>query len=66
MLTQSPTSRARLRRWFWAAMDMLMWVVAVFATAYLRYDVLNGQVAPASLFGITLTLALDVPCASSP
>ncbi|WP_116112739.1 polysaccharide biosynthesis protein [Austwickia chelonae] len=58
MLTQSPTSRARLRRWFWAAMDMLMWVVAVFATAYLRYDVLNGQVAPASLFGITLTLAL--------
>ena len=58
MLTQSPTARARVRRWFWAAVDVVVWVGAIFAMSYLRYDVLNGQLPPSDLLAPTLTLAV--------
>ena len=38
MSTQSPTARARVRRWLWAAIDVLVWVVAVVAAVWLRHD----------------------------
>ena len=50
MRTQSPTTRASVRRWFWAAVDVVVWVGAIFAMSYLRYDVLNGQLPPRALF----------------
>lgn len=59
MLTQSPTARARARRWFWAAVDVAIWAGAIFAMSYLRYDVLNGKLPPRDLFEPTLILALS-------
>ncbi|MBW3084632.1 UDP-N-acetyl-alpha-D-glucosamine C6 dehydratase [Austwickia sp. TVS 96-490-7B] len=38
MQTQSSTTRARLRRWLWAAADVVIWVLAVFAAVLLRFD----------------------------
>ncbi|MCB1253318.1 MAG: polysaccharide biosynthesis protein [Austwickia sp.] len=57
MRTQSPTTRASVRRWFWAAVDVVVWVGAIFAMSYLRYDVLNGQLPPRALFVPTAVLA---------
>ena len=59
VLTQSPTARARARRWFWAAVDVAIWAGAIFAMSYLRYDVLNGKLPPRDLFEPTLILALS-------
>ena len=58
MQTTSPMARARARRWFWAAVDVVVWIGAIFAMAYLRYDVLNGQLPPTALFRPTLILAV--------
>ena len=38
MSTQSPSARARTRRWFWAGLDLLVWVLAVIAAVWLRHD----------------------------
>lgn len=38
MLTQSPTARIRVRRWFWAAVDIAVWVGAVVTAVWLRHD----------------------------
>ncbi len=60
MPVQSSVAKARVRRWFWAFADVVIWIVAIVATVLLRYDVLNGVVSPAGL--IRNALILGVGC----
>ncbi len=60
MPVQSSVAKARVRRWFWAFADVVIWIVAIVATVLLRYDVLNGVVSPAGV--VSNALILGVGC----
>ncbi len=58
MQVRSPVGKARVRRWFWAFADVAIWIVAIVASVFLRYDVMNGVVSPSGLTGTALTLGI--------
>jgi FlaA1/EpsC-like NDP-sugar epimerase len=53
MPTRKARQRERLSRWLWALVDLAIWLLAILAAAWLRYDFQTAPVLTESMLGLT-------------